>query len=72
MNQVMVNAVELQALEDEVKDLRAQLKRHNPKEWVGLTEEEIADYWVDAFNDNGLYVQRFARIIEDKLKEKNA
>jgi len=39
--------------------------------WVGLTDEEIADYWVEAFNDNGLYVQTFASIIEAKLKEKN-
>ena len=41
------------------------------KEWVGLTDEEVADYWVEAFNENGLYVQTFAKIIEDKLKEKN-
>jgi len=41
------------------------------REWVGLTDEEVADYWVAAFNENGLYVQTFAKIIEAKLKEKN-
>ena len=41
------------------------------KEWVGLTDEEVADYWVAAFNENGLYVQTFASLIEAKLKEKN-
>jgi hypothetical protein len=41
------------------------------KEWVGLTDEEVADFWVAAFNENGLYVQTFASLIEAKLKEKN-
>ena len=42
------------------------------KKWVGLTDEEVADYWVAAFNENGLYVQTFASLIETRLKEKNA
>ena len=42
------------------------------KEWVGLTDDEIAKYWGDAFAGNTQYVQKFARIIEAKLKEKNA
>ena len=41
------------------------------REWVGLTDEEVSDYWVAAFNENGLYVQTFASLIEAKLKEKN-
>ena len=41
------------------------------REWVGLTDDEIAKYWGDAFAGNTQYVQRFARIIEAKLKEKN-
>ena len=41
------------------------------KEWVGLTDDEIAKYWGDAFAGNTQYVQKFARIIEAKLKEKN-
>ena len=42
-----------------------------PKEWVGLTDAEVAEYWGDAFAGNTQYVQKFARIIEAKLKEKN-
>ena len=41
------------------------------KKWVGLTDDEIAKYWGDAFAGNTQYVQKFARIIEAKLKEKN-
>ena len=41
------------------------------KEWVGLTDAEVAEYWRDAFAENTQYVQKFAKIIEAKLKEKN-
>jgi len=44
---------------------------HVKRHWVGLTDEEVSDYWVAAFNENGLYVQTFASLIEAKLKEKN-
>jgi hypothetical protein len=46
-------------------------KRDNSS-WVGLTDDEIAKYWGDAFAGNTQYVQKFARIIEAKLKEKNS
>jgi hypothetical protein len=52
----------------EVKPLYAASPK---REWVGLTDDEIAKYWGDAFAGNTQYVQRFARIIEAKLKEKN-
>ena len=52
----------------EVKPLYAASPK---REWVELTDDEIAKYWGDAFAGNTQYVQRFARIIEAKLKEKN-
>jgi hypothetical protein len=41
------------------------------KEWVGLTDEEIAQYWGDTHAGNTRYVQSFARALEARLKEKN-
>lgn len=41
------------------------------RDWVGLTDEEVAEYWRDAFAENTQYVQKFAKIIEAKLKEEN-
>ena len=50
----------------------------HPKEWVGLTDEEIEGAIDDGFafglNDGNVsneYVIRYARVIEAKLKEKN-
>ena len=43
-----------------------------PKEWVGLTDEDLkplCDEWKIVF---GGYVHDFARAVEAKLKEKNA
>jgi len=38
----------------------------NPKEWVGLTDEEIEQVYMDTMN-----FQKMARALEAKLKEKN-
>ena len=50
----------------------------HPKEWVGLTDEEIEGAIDDGFafglddgNVSNEYVIRYARVIEAKLKEKN-
>jgi hypothetical protein len=50
----------------------------HPKEWVGLTDEEIEGAIDDGFafglNDGNVsnqYVIRYVRVIEAKLKEKN-
>ena len=43
--------------------------------WVGLTDEEINDHWINAmWNTEGtrLPIPEFARAIEAKLKEKNS
>ena len=58
-----------------IKALRQALAKPDEvlaeREWVGLTDDEIAKYWGDAFAGNTQYVQGFARIIEAKLKERN-
>jgi hypothetical protein len=38
-----------------------------PREWVGLTDEEMAEIW----NERGWYVSMF-RAVEAKLREKNS
>ena len=38
----------------------------NPKEWVGLTDEEIEQVYMDTMN-----FQKMARALEAKLKDKN-
>ena len=38
------------------------------REWVGLTDEEIKQ----CVDSRGGFVEDFARVIETKLKEKNA
>ena len=55
----------------DMSEKHVQISDKDRHEWVGLTDEEVADYWVAAFNENGLYVQTFASLIEAKLKEKN-
>jgi len=45
-----------------------------PKEWQGLTDDDINDHWITAmWNTEGtrLPIPEFARAIEAKLKEKN-
>ena len=41
----------------------AQVKRH---EWVGLTDDEVAD-----LGRHELWIKQFIRTVEAKLKEKN-
>jgi len=42
-----------------------------PKQWVGLTDEEIAEIAATPCAVVGSYVHAFARALETKLKEKN-
>jgi hypothetical protein len=42
-----------------------------PREWVGLTDEEIESLYFDNFSKKQLRWFAFARAIEAKLKEKN-
>ena len=60
----------LDSLEEELSDVLGHLRAR--REWVGLTEQEISEYWGDANAANTMYVQSFARTIEAKLKEKNS
>jgi len=41
------------------------------REWVGLTDEDMADTYISASVDVMMRSARFARAIEAKLKEKN-
>jgi hypothetical protein len=50
-------------------DLRKQLAR--PIQWQGLTDEEIAEVRHLYDGTAGWTIERFARAIEAKLKEKN-
>ena len=42
-----------------------------PRQWQGLTDEEIKIIWRDIDGSEGM-LMRFARAIEAKLREKNA
>jgi hypothetical protein len=72
MNQVMINAVDLEMLVQEIKDLKVKIAELNKmladergrnkvpeREWVGLTDEE------------NLFYKTFRVMLEAKLKEKN-
>jgi hypothetical protein len=79
MNQVMINAVDLEMLVQEIKDLKVKIAELNKmlahergrnkvpeREWVGLTDEErkqIVSYINDPFE--------WSHAVEAKLKEKN-
>lgn len=41
------------------------------REWVGLTDEEIAKAWAQSKGDILMRLKPFARAIEAKLREKN-
>jgi hypothetical protein len=56
------------ALFDENQRLRAELKFNTtPRQWVGLTDEEVAELSAYVYAGDPQYV----RLIEAKLKEKN-
>ena len=79
MNQVMINAVDLEMLVQEIKDLKVKIAELNKmladergrnkvpeREWVGLTDEErkqIVSYTNDPFE--------WSHAVEAKLNEKN-
>lgn len=43
------------------------------REWVGLTDDEIEDAWIEASDeyDDTISINNLGRILEAKLKEKN-
>jgi len=51
-------------------DRALQALAQGRKPWVGLTDEEILDFWVANHKDTGA-TDAFARAIEATLKEKN-
>ena len=53
---------------DKLEDMQRRLK---PKEWQGLSDDEIVTKWIEHFVGNTFKGIEFARAVEDKLKEKN-
>ena len=50
---------------------RSPLYTAPPKQWVGLTDEEIAKIIHGNVEDGNMFPYQFAKAIEAKLKEKN-
>jgi hypothetical protein len=59
-----------QALAMAVMNDQTYHEKVTPKQWVGLTDEEISIIWRDIDGSEGM-LMRFARSIEAKLKDKN-
>jgi hypothetical protein len=56
---------------DDASEIKVGAKLYvAPREWVGLTDEEISIIWRDIDGSEGM-LMRFARSIEAKLKDKN-
>jgi len=59
----------------QVQEWQEHLAAPQPRQWQGLTDEEISSLWdghiVPVFGKNGINPIVFARAIETKLKEKN-
>jgi hypothetical protein len=60
------------------EEVHPECKKTRRREWVGLTDEEFVgaidedfDFGLDNGNVSNVYVIRYARAIEAKLKEKN-
>jgi len=53
---------------DKLEDMQRRLK---PKEWQGLSDDEIVTKWIEHFVGNTFKGIEFARAVEAKLKEKN-
>ena len=53
---------------DMLEDMQRRLK---PKEWQGLSDDEIVTKWIEHFVGNTFKGIEFARAVEAKLKEKN-
>lgn len=54
--------------------IATQLGWEPKREWQGLTDDEIKDYWITCMwkiEGTALPIPEFARAIETKLKEKN-
>lgn len=62
----------LEATQESLREHMAEIKRLKQRQWVGLTEEEVeqiaAQVW---FGGASAGHERFAKLIEAKLKEKN-
>jgi hypothetical protein len=62
----------LEATQESLREHMAEIQRLKQRQWVGLTEEEVeqlaAQVW---FGGASAGHERFAKLIEAKLKEKN-
>ena len=62
----------LEATQESLREHMAEIKRLKQRQWVGLTDEEVeqlaAQVW---FGGASAGHERFAKLIEAKLKEKN-
>jgi len=47
-------------------------KEQSQRTWVGLTDEEMNQIWLEQNKTHGSVIWRFSRALEAKLKEKNA
>ena len=65
------NCMHFGDLPQHVKDLNGLLPLTVKHEWVGLTDEEIADYLGDEYHDMTESELRFFRLGEAATKEKN-
>ena len=62
---------EVNRLRAKKKQIYEDLKDAVDREWVGLTDEEIACLWGHSWYGNAEFVKHFGRKLEAKLKEKN-
>jgi hypothetical protein len=62
----------LEATQESLREHMAEIKRLKQRQWVGLTDEEVeqlaAQVW---FGGASAGHERFAKLIEAKLKDKN-
>jgi hypothetical protein len=57
---------------DDASEIKVGAKLYAaPREWVGLTDEEIAKIIHGNVEDGNMFPYQFAKAIEAKLKEKN-
>ena len=63
---------ENQQLTHQLFDYRAAFIRARDREWVGLTDGDIAKAMHGSVEGSNMLPYQFARAIEAKLKEKNA
>jgi hypothetical protein len=57
-----------------IEDLKSEIDfilGHTKREWVGISEKEVAWLWFSMGNREGINGYDFAKAIEAKLKERN-